>query len=141
MQTIRLEVVSGEEHIFSGEATFVVIPTEMGELGVYPRHEPLLGKIRPGVLRIKTLDSEDDVSLAVSGGILEIQPDCITVLSDIVVRSKDLDEKRANEAREEAEKRLSGAQDEDSKEEAEKALAAAMAQLKALDYLRTREKH
>ena len=140
METIRLEVVSGEESIFSGDVSFVVIPTEMGELGVYPKHEPLLGRIRPGVLRIKTGNDQEEIPLAVSGGIVEIQPDCITVLSDVAVRSKDLDSQRAKDAMAEAEKRLSGAKDDQSKEAAEAALAAAIAQLKTLDYIRQRER-
>ncbi len=140
METIRLEVVSGEENLFSGEAVFVVIPTEMGELGVYPKHEPLLGRIRPGVLRIK-MPNNEEIPLAISGGVVEIQPGCITVLSDVAVRSENLDAQRAKDARAEAEKRLKGgALDEQSKEAAEAALASAIAQLKTLDYLRHKER-
>lgn len=140
MENIRLEIVSGEENLFSGEATFVVIPTEMGEIGVYPKHEPLLGRMRPGVLRIKPVGGGEEISLAVSGGIVEIQPNCITVLSDVAVRSENMDAQRAKEAREEAEKRLTGAKDKRSKESAEAALAIAIAQLKTLDYIRQKER-
>ena len=102
MSTIHVDVVSAEESIFSGEATFVALPGEAGELGIYPRHTPLITRIRPGSVRIQTADGGEEF-VFVAGGILEVQPDCVTVLSDTAVRGKDLDEEKANEAKQAAE--------------------------------------
>ena len=142
MNTVQLDVVSSEDSLFSGQVAFVVIPTEMGEIGVYPKHEPLLGRVRPGVLRIKQDDRSEEILLAVSGGVVEIQPDCITVLSEIALRSDELDEQQAQKAKEEAEKMLAReAQDGvPGSASAEARLAAAIAQLKAVEYIRQRER-
>ena len=141
MSTIQLDVVSSEDSLFSGQVAFVVIPTEMGEIGVYPKHEPLLGRVRPGVLRIKQDDHSEEILLAVSGGVVEIQPDCITVLSEIALRSDELDEQQAQKAKEEAEKMLAqGVQNTQGTASAEARLAAAIAQLKAVEYIRQRER-
>lgn len=142
MNTVQLDVVSSEDSLFSGKVAFVVIPTEMGEIGVYPKHEPLLGRVRPGVLRIKqNEESTEEVLLAVSGGVVEIQPDCITVLSEIALRSDELDEQQAQKAKEEAEKMLAqGIQSTPGTASAEARLAAAIAQLKAVEYIRQRER-
>ena len=87
MRTIHVDVVSAEESIFSGEATFVALPGEAGELGIYPRHTPLITRIRPGSVRIHTADGGEEF-VFVAGGILEVQPDCVTVMSDTAVRGK-----------------------------------------------------
>ncbi len=142
MSTIQLDVVSSEDSLFSGQVAFVVIPTEMGEIGVYPKHEPLLGRVRPGVLRIKQDERSEEILLAVSGGVVEIQPDCITVLSEIALRSDELDEQQAQQAKEEAEQMLARGVQGDSLggASAEARLAAAIAQLKAVEYIRQRER-
>ena len=93
--TVHVDVVSAEESIFSGLAEFVIIPGEMGELGVYPRHVALLTRIKPGAVRIKRPDQEQEELIYVSGGMLEVQPDVVTVLADTAIRGADLDEARA----------------------------------------------
>lgn len=111
MNTIHVDVVSAEESIFSGEARFVALPGEAGELGIYPRHTPLITRIKPGSVRIEMADGKEEF-VFVAGGILEVQPDCVTVLSDTAVRGKDLDEEKANEARLAAEEALKNAKSE-----------------------------
>jgi F-type H+-transporting ATPase subunit epsilon len=108
MNTIHVDVVSAEESIFAGEARFVALPGEAGELGIYPRHTPLITRIKPGSVRIEMADGKEEF-VFVAGGILEVQPDCVTVLSDTAVRGKDLDEEKANEARLAAEEALKNA--------------------------------
>jgi len=108
MNTIHVDVVSAEESIFSGEARFVALPGEAGELGIFPRHTPLITRIRPGSVRIEMADGKEEF-VFVAGGILEVQPDCVTVLSDTAVRGRDLDEEKANEARLAAEEALKNA--------------------------------
>ena len=98
MNTIHVDVVSVEESVFSGEARFVALPGEIGELGIYPRHTPLITRIKPGSVRIEKADGGEEF-IFVAGGILEVQPDRVTVLSDTAIRGKDLDEEKANEAR------------------------------------------
>ena len=136
--TIRVDVVSAEEQIFSGEAEFVVLPGVMGELGVYPRHTPLFTEIRPGAVRMKLPNQEREELVFVQGGYLEVQPHTITVLADTAIRAKDLDEKAALEAKKAAEEAM---QNKTSKEEiaqAEAELATALAQLEAIRKLRHR---
>lgn len=99
MKTMKVEVVSNEQHIFSGEAHFVVVPTMNGELGIYPQHIPIMSLVRPGVLRMKTPDSSDEVLVAISGGLLEVQPDKLTILAEVAVRSGEIDKARAEEAK------------------------------------------
>jgi F-type H+-transporting ATPase subunit epsilon len=111
MNTIHVDVVSAEEAIFSGEARFVALPGEAGELGIYPRHTPLITRIKPGSVRIEMADGSEEF-VFVAGGILEVQPDCVTVLSDTAVRGKDLDEEKANEARLAAQEALKNAKSE-----------------------------
>jgi len=137
--TLHVDVVSAEGQYFSGPATFVVLPGEQGELGIYPRHTPLITRIRPGVVRIQKPGSDDEEFLFVAGGLLEVQPDNITVLADTVIRGKDLDEARANEARKLAEEQLAqhSGQIDYAKVQAE--LAMAVAQLAAI--ARWRAKH
>ena len=105
MNTIHVDVVSAEESIFSGEARFVALPGEAGELGIYPRHTPLITRIKPGSVRIEMPDGSEEF-VFVAGGILEVQPNCVTVLSDTAIRGKDLDEQKANEAKAAAEEAL-----------------------------------
>jgi F-type H+-transporting ATPase subunit epsilon len=138
MAKMQVEVVSSEQLIYSGEAEFLVAPAQEGEIGVYPRHVPLLTKIRPGVLRLRVPGSKDEVLVAVSGGMIEVQPTLVTVLADTAVRGEDLDEARANEAKRNAEDALKKATDDSSTARAHAALATAIAELKALDYLRQR---
>ena len=136
--TIRVDVVSAEEQIYSGEAEFVVLPGMMGELGVYPRHTPLFTQIRPGAVRIKPAGTQDEELVFVHGGFLEVQPHLVTVLADTAIRAKDLDEKAALEAKRTAEEAM---QNKTSKEEiaqAEAELASALAQLEAIRKLRHR---
>lgn len=140
MSVMRVEVVSNEENIYSGEASFVVVPTVNGELGIYPRHEPVMSLVRPGALRLTVPNSTEEILVAVSGGVLEVQPDRMMVLADVAVRSTEMDQVRAEEARKVAEQRLSQAQDGEAQAKAQAALAAAIAELKTLDYLRSRKK-
>ena len=131
MSTIHVDVVSAEELIFSGEATFVALPGEAGELGIYPRHTPLITRIRPGSVRIQTADGGEEF-VFVAGGILEVQPDCVTVLSDTAVRGKDLDEEKANEAKQAAEEAVKNAKSDVDLARAQSELAIMAAQLSAL---------
>ncbi|MCP1661090.1 F0F1 ATP synthase subunit epsilon [Neisseria perflava] len=137
MSTMQVEVVSSEENIYSGEASFVVVPTVQGELGIYPRHEPIMSLVRPGVLRLTVPGEEEEILVAVSGGVLEVQPDKLTVLADVAVRSAEMDQERAEQAKKAAEAKISQAADDESLAKAQVALAAAIAQLKTLDYLRS----
>ena len=140
MSTMQVEVVSSEESIFSGEASFVVVPTQTGELGIYPRHEPIMSLVRPGALRLTVPGQKEEVLVAVSGGVLEVQPTKLTVLADVAVRSAEMDQARAEEAKKAAESGIHAAKDEKSLAAAQAALAAAIAQLKTLDYLRAHKK-
>ena len=139
MSTMQVEVVSNEENIYSGEASFVVVPTLEGELGIYPRHEPIMSLVRPGALRLTVPDHKEEILVAVSGGVLEVQPDKLTLLADVAVRSEEMDRQRAEEAKKAAESGISDAQDDVALAKAHVALAAAIAQLKTLDYLRNRK--
>ncbi len=131
MSTIHVDVVSAEESIFSGEAKFVALPGEAGELGIYPRHTPLITRIRPGTVRIQAADGSEEF-VFVAGGILEVQPDRVTVLSDTAVRGKDLDEEKANKARAAAAEALKNAKSDVDVARAQSELAVFAAQLAAL---------
>ncbi len=109
--TIHVDVVSAEQQIFSGEALFVVLPGEAGELGIYPRHTPLITRIKPGAVRIKPADGGEENLIFVDGGILEVQPSIVTVLADTAIRGHDLDEAKALEAQKRAEEALRNATD------------------------------
>jgi F-type H+-transporting ATPase subunit epsilon len=111
MSTIHVDVVSAEESIFSGEAKFVALPGESGELGIYPRHTPLITRIKAGSVRIEKADGTEEF-VFVAGGILEVQPNCVTVMSDTAVRGKDLDDEKANAAKAAAEEALKNAKSE-----------------------------
>ena len=131
MKTMQVDVVSAEELIYSGLATFVALPGEVGELGIYPRHTPLISRIRAGSVRIQKPDGEEEF-VFVAGGILEVQPDSVTVLSDTAVRGKDLDEERANAAKKAAEQHLKNAKSSVDMAAAQSELAIFAAQLTAL---------
>jgi F-type H+-transporting ATPase subunit epsilon len=129
--TINVDVVSAHESIFSGEARFVALPGEAGELGIYPRHTPLITRVKPGSVRIVKADGGEEF-VFIAGGILEVQPNCVTVLSDTAVRGKDLDEEKANEAKAAAEEALRNARTEIDLARAQSELAVMAAQLAAL---------
>jgi len=131
MNTIRVDVVSAESSIFSGEARFVALPGEAGELGIYPRHTPLITRIRPGSVRIELADGGEEF-VFVAGGILEVQPNHVTVLSDTAIRGKDLDDEKANQARAVAEEALKNAKSELDLARAQSELAVLAAQVAAL---------
>ena len=136
--TIHVDVVSLEASVFSGDAEFVVLPGVMGELGVYPKHTPLITQIQPGQVGIKVPGQDEEQIVFVQGGFLEVQPNVVTVLSDTAIRARDLDEAKALEAKRRAEEAL---QNRASKEEvatAEAELAGAAAQLAAIRRLRGR---
>lgn len=136
--TMRVEVVSSEKLIYSGEASFLVAPAEGGEIGVYPRHIPLLARIKPGLLRLSVPDHTEQVLVALSGGLMEIQPTVVTILADTAIRAEDLDEGKAEMAKHAAEQDLKKATDDTSTAKAHAALAAAIAELKTLEYLKKR---
>ena len=138
--TIRCDIVSAEQEIFHGEATLIVATGELGELGIAPRHAPLITRLKPGHVRV-TLESGEEQSFYVSGGILEVQPQVITVLTDTAIRAKDLDEASARKAKEEAERALANRSAAVDIAEAQNQLAQAMAQLQALERLRKNLKH
>ena len=135
--TIHVDVVSAEASIFSGEAEFVVLPGEAGELGIYPRHTPLITRIRPGAVRIQKPGGEEEL-IFVAGGILEVQPKVITVLADTAIRGHDLDEAKANEAIKRAEEARSKVKDKQEIAVVEGELAMLAAQLAASRKLRQR---
>ncbi|NJN40052.1 MAG: F0F1 ATP synthase subunit epsilon, partial [Gammaproteobacteria bacterium] len=130
--TIQVDVVSAEEAIFSGEAEFVVLPGEAGELGIYPRHTPLMTRIKPGAVRIKQPGREDEELVFVAGGILEVQPGLVTVLADTAIRGNDLDEAKALEAQQRAEEARRNAKDRQEVATVEGELAMVAAQLAAI---------
>ena len=136
--TIHVDVVSVTESIFSGEAEFVVLPGVMGELGIYPKHAPLITQIRPGEVRIKIPGQEEQQIVFVQGGFLEVQPDVVTVLSDTAIRAHDLDEAKVLEAKQRAEEALENRTSKEEIATAEGELASAVAQLAAIRRLRGR---
>jgi len=136
MSTIQVDVVSAEELIFEGQAEFVALPGENGELGIYPRHTPLITRIRPGSVRVRVAGQSQEELVFVNGGILEVQPDRVTVLADAAVRGKDLDEAKANEAKRLAEEALATRKGDMDYARAQAELAEAVAQLAAIQRLR-----
>ncbi len=134
--TIHVDVVSAEEQIFSGEAEFVVLPGEAGELGIYPRHTPLITRIKPGAVRIKPAGGGEEQLIFVAGGILEVQPKVITVLADTAIRGADLDEAKANEALQRAEEARRTARDKQEIAAVESEVSMLAAQLAAIRKLR-----
>ena len=135
---VHVDVVSAEELIFSGQTDFAVFPGEAGELGIYPRHAPLLTRIKPGTVRLKIPDRDEYELVYVSGGMLEVQPNMITVLADTAIRAHDLDEAKAMEAKKRAEEALANRNAEMDYATAEAELAQAVAQLQAIKKLRNR---
>ena len=133
--TIHVDVVSAEESIFSGEAEFVVLPGEAGELGIYPRHTPLITRIKPGAVRIRKPGGEEEF-VFVAGGILEVQPKVVTVLADTAIRGKDLDEAKASEALQKAEEARRTARDKQEIAAVESEVSSLAAQLAAIRKLR-----
>ena len=136
--TIKVDVVSAEEQIFSGDAEFVVLPGIMGELGIYPRHTPLLTQIKPGAVRIKIPGQANEELVFVHGGFLEVQPAHVTVLADTAIRAHDLDEKAALEAKRAAEESMQNKTSREEIAQAEAELSIAVAQLAAIRKLRHR---
>ncbi len=135
--TIQVDVVSAHEKIFSGEAEFVALPGEQGELGILPGHIPFITRIRPGTVRIKINGQEELIFVA--GGILEVQPRVVTVLADTAIRGKDLDEAKAEQARKDAEQSLADRKADFNHAAAQAELAIASAQLAALKQFRSRK--
>lgn len=140
MSTIRCDIVSAEAEIFSGSVSLVVATGELGELGIAPRHAPLITRLKPGQVRV-VLENGDEQFFYVSGGILEVQPQVVTVLTDTAIRAKDLDEAAAKQAKAEAERALADRTDAIEIAEAQAQLAQALAQLQALERLRKNLKH
>ena len=136
--TLHVDVVSAEEQIYSGEAEFVVLPGEAGELGIYPRHTPLITRIKPGAVRIKVPGKAEEEFVFVAGGVLEVQPKMVTVLADTAIRGKDLDEAKATEALKQAEESRKTAQSKQEVATVEAEMAMLAAQLAAIRKLRGR---
>ena len=134
--TIQVDVVSAEESIFSGPAEFVALPGEAGELGIFPRHTPLITRIKPGVVRIKVPGKPEDEQIFVAGGILEVQPHVVTVLADTAIRGKDLDEAKAREALQRAEEMRRNANSDMEIAKAEAELSSMAAQIAAIRKIR-----
>ena len=140
MTTIRCDIVSAEAEIFHGEAELVVATGEQGELGIAPKHAPLITRLKPGKV-VVTLPGGEKLDFAVSGGILEVQPQVVTVLADTAMRAQDIDEASVKAAKEEAERVLAAKDPKMSVEEAQQQLAMSLAQLSALERLRQNMKH
>lgn len=133
----HLDIVSAEDSIYSGPVEFLVAPAQMGEVGIYPRHTPMLTRIKSGMVRIKAQLKEEEY-IYVSGGMLEVQPDVVTILADTAIRSHDLDEAKAIEAKRAAEEAMQNRESELDYAKAQAELIEAMAQLAAIDKLRKR---
>ncbi len=136
--TMHVDVVSAEEAVYSGEAEFVVLPGEMGELGIYPRHTPLITRIKPGTVRIRPAAGGEEVLVFVAGGVLEVQPRVVTVLADTAIRGHDLDEAKALEAQARAQESLRNAKDKQELAVVEGELSMLAAQLSAIRRMRNR---
>jgi F-type H+-transporting ATPase subunit epsilon len=134
--TIHIDVVSAEESIFSGDAEFVAAPAKMGEIGIYPRHTPMITPIKAGALRIKVPNEAEEQLIFISGGLLEVQPGIITVLADTAIRGHDLDEAKANEAKRAAEEAMKNSSADIDYAHAQAELLEAIAQLRAIEQLR-----
>ena len=136
MATIHVDVVSAEESIFSGEAKFVALPGEGGELGILPRHTPLITRIKPGAVRLKLPDRADEELIFVAGGMLEVQPNAVTVLADTAIRGHDLNEAKASEAKKLAEEAMRNAKSDIDLAKAQSEFAMMAAQIAAIAKLR-----
>ncbi|MBD3669581.1 MAG: F0F1 ATP synthase subunit epsilon [Gammaproteobacteria bacterium] len=135
--TMHVDIVSAEEEIFSGTATFLVAPAQMGEVGIAPRHTPLLSPLKPGEVKVTSQDGEEQF-VFVSGGMLEVQPHVVTILADTAVRAKDLDEASAIQAKERAEDALKDKASEVDYAKAQAELAEAVAQLHTIQKMKKR---
>ena len=133
--TMHLDIVSAESEIFSGEVNVVVAPAIMGEVGIYPQHTPLVTRLKPGEVKIE-VEGEEDQFIYVSGGLLEVQPDVVTVLSDTAMRAEDLDENMALQAKQKAEESLADQQSDIDSARALAELAESAAQLRMIEKLR-----
>ena len=140
MSTIRCDIVSAEAEIFHGEATLVVATGELGELGIAPKHAPLITRLKPGKVVVTQANGEV-LDFAISGGILEVQPQVVTVLADTAIRAEDIDEAAVRKAKEEAERVLANRSEAMDIAEAEARLVEAVVQLQALERLRKTLKH
>ncbi|KQR12976.1 F0F1 ATP synthase subunit epsilon [Xanthomonas nasturtii] len=140
MSTIRCDIVSAEKEIFHGEATLVVATGELGELGIAPKHAPLITRLKPGKVVVTTASGEQ-LDFAISGGILEVQPQVVTVLVDTAIRAQDIDEAAVRKVKEEAERLLANRGDTVDVAQAQRQLAEATVQLQALERLRRTLKH
>jgi F-type H+-transporting ATPase subunit epsilon len=138
MHTIQVDVVSAESSIFEGEAEFVALPGEAGELGIYPQHTPLITRIRPGAVRIKVPGQADEEFVFVAGGILEVQPNRVTVLADTAIRGHDLDEAKAESAKKAAEEAMANAKSDIDFARAQSEFSVMAAQIAALRRFRQR---
>jgi len=138
--TIRCDIVSAEAEIFHGEAEMIVATGELGELGIAPRHAPLITRLKPGKV-VVTLPGGEKLDFAISGGILEVQPQVVTVLADTAIRAQDIDEAAVLAAKAEAERILAHKDSKMSAQEAEQQLAMSLVQLQALERLRKNLKH
>lgn len=136
MSTVQVEIVSAEESIWSGEGQMVFAPGEMGELGIAPRHTPLITRLKAGDVRVQTKDGKEEFFF-ISGGILEIQPDMVTVLSDTAIRAKDLDEAAALQAQKEAEEAMKDRNSEMDYAKAKAELAQIAAQLRSIEKIKS----
>lgn len=134
--TIHVDVVSAEEQIFSGEAEFIALPGEAGELGIFPKHTPLMTRIRPGSVRIRVPGQAEEIFVFVAGGLLEVQPDSVTVLADTAIRGRDLDLAKATEAKKRAEEAMTNRESKIDYAAAQAELSVAIAQLAAIARLR-----
>jgi len=136
--TIHVDVVSAEESVFSGLVEFVVLPGETGELGILPGHTPLITRVKPGAVRLRLPDQEAEELIFVAGGMLEVQPNRVTVLADTAIRGKDLDEAKALDAKKKAEEAMASRSSEMDYARAQAELVEAIAQLEAIEKLRKR---
>jgi F-type H+-transporting ATPase subunit epsilon len=134
--TVRVDVVSAEEEIFSGQAEFIAAPASAGEVGVYPHHAPMITTIKPGALRIKLPDTTEETLIFISGGLLEVQPGLVTVLADTAIRGHDLDEAKALAAKAAAEEAMKNKASDMDYAKAQAELAEAVAQIQAIQKLR-----
>lgn len=139
--TVHVDVVSAEASIFSGLAELVIVPGDCGELGIYPRHTPLLTRIKPGSVRLKLPDQTEDTLIYVSGGMLEVQPNLVTILADTAIRGADLDEARALEAKRSAEEAMRNQHSNIDYAAAQAELSEALAQLQAISRMRKNSTH
>lgn len=134
--TVRVDVVSAEEEIFSGQAEFIAAPASAGEVGIYPHHAPMITTIKPGALRIKLPDTAEETLIFISGGLLEVQPGLVTVLADTAIRGHDLDEAKALAAKAAAEEAMKNKASDMDYAKAQAELAEAVAQIQAIQKLR-----